>query len=123
MKRFFNSTGITVRTVTSLALLLLCAAIGSHVVLHDLSEPSHDDFALAHVPDHEHDHPVTPQVTARHLVALSFSSMTIHVFAPAVLPPSLPDDAASSIRNVVSVGALRADEDVGLQPLLSTYLI
>jgi hypothetical protein len=30
---------------------------------------------------------------------------------------------ASTDRNVLSFGALRMDDDVGLQPLLSTFLI
>lgn len=123
MKRFVTCSRITAGTGIALALLVLCAAVGSHVVLHDLHGESHHAAGPASLPDHEHDHPVTPQVSARHLVALSLASMTIDELAPAVLVPALPGETASSLRNVVSAGALRADEDVGLQPLLSTWLI
>ena len=108
----------------AIALLVLCIAVGSHVVLHDLNGAAHS-HGTAHVPhqEHEHDHPVTAKLAAQYVVTLSSVSMTELVPFDATVSDLLPSSTTLSIRNVVSPGALRSDEDVGLQSLLSTWLI
>lgn len=78
-------------------------------------------MASAPEPGHaDHEHPIVsspaPQVTSPNRVAMLV----------AVTPLTLPatwTSITTAERNVLSHGALRMDDDVGLQPLLSTYLI
>jgi hypothetical protein len=112
----------TIRFLAFVVLALLGAPVAMHVVVHDL----HDHYerlamvTLDETGHGEHEHPVVsspaPQVPNLTRVAL-----------PDALTPSAAAVTRSSIttsdRNVFSFGALRIDDDVGLQPLLSTYLI
>jgi hypothetical protein len=112
----------TIRFFAFVILALLGAPVALHVVLHDLHD-HHDEVAVENVEatDHgDHEHPVisspAPQVPSLTRVALPL----------AILPAATKATwsiVATIDRNVLSFGALRTDDDVGLQPLLSTFLI
>jgi len=113
---------LAVRFFAFVILALLGAPVAMHVVLHDLHE--HDgDHAAATTPrgDHgEHEHPIvssaTPAVPILTRAALPVDALPVQA-------PASWSRAAMPERNVLAHGALRLDDDVGLQPLLSTYLI
>jgi hypothetical protein len=112
----------TVRIFAFVVLALLGAPVAMHVVMHDLHD--HDDkHADAYEADSghsDHEHPIVsssaPQLPGVTRVAL-----------PAAIVPAATAatwiSIATTDRNVLSFGALRMDDDVGLQPLLSTFLI
>lgn len=112
----------TVRLFAFLVLALLGAPVALHVVMHDLHS-HHEEHATAY--EHEsghadHEHPIVsspaPQLPDATRAALPVE--TVPVGTPATWA-----SIASIDRNVLSLGALRIDDDVGLQPLLSTFLI
>ncbi len=114
----------TVRLFAFVVLALLGAPVAMHVVMHDLHS-HHDEHAEAYEDEDEsghgdHEHPIVaspaPQLPDATRVALPVN------LVPAVTAATWTS-VASTDRNVLSVGALRMDEDVGLQPLLSTFLI
>jgi hypothetical protein len=109
----------TVRLFAFVVLALLGAPVAMHVVMHDLH--AHPDESAAAHPHHgDHEHPI-----------VSSAGPEVPSVTPAVLPVALVPAAtpatwtrvASTDRTFLSFGALRMDEDVGLQPLLSTFLI
>jgi hypothetical protein len=113
----------TVRLFAFFVLALLGAPVAMHVILHDLHDhhADHADAALMDRGDHgDHEHPVlgshAPQVPNLTRAALP------HLVTPATLPGTWTRITTAE-RNVVTFGALRTDTDVGLQPLLATFLI
>lgn len=42
---------------------------------------------------------------------------------PRIQPAAVDADAADGVRNTISFGALRVDDDIGLRALLATFLI
>lgn len=112
----------TVRLLAFVVLALLGAPVAMHVVLHDL-HAHHDEHADAYEADgghSDHEHPIVsspaPQLPDATRVALPVAIV-------AAATPATWTSVASTDRNVLSFGALRMDDDVGLQPLLSTFLI
>ena len=112
----------TLRLFAFLVLALLGAPVAMHVVMHDL-HGHHDDHGIAYEAERghgDHEHPIVsspaPQVPSLTRVALPMAS------APAAMPATWTC-IANADRNVVALGALRTDTDVGLQPLLATFLI
>ncbi|HVT43190.1 MAG TPA: hypothetical protein VMT00_02255 [Thermoanaerobaculia bacterium] len=110
----------TVRIVAVITLVLLGAPVTLHVVLHDLH--GHDDKRMpagVTQADHGgHEHPIvnssppvaeTPSVSAVRIVVAQCPATSIRT--------------VRAERNVMAHGAIRIDDDVGLQPLLSTFLI
>lgn len=113
----------TVRFIALFVLALLGAPVAMHVVLHDLHDhhAEHADAAMIDSGDHsDHEHPIVGSS------APQISSVTRAVL-PIVAEPraelAMLPRVATTERNVLSLGALRIDDDVGLQPLLSTFLI
>lgn len=114
----------TVRFFAFVVLALLGAPVAMHVVLHDLHGDHHDhEAAMAGVGESghgDHEHPLVaspaPQVPSLTRAALPAT------IVPAATPATWASVAMAD-RNVLSFGALRTDDDVGLQPLLSTFLI
>lgn len=112
----------TVRFFAVVVLALLGAPLAMHVVLHDLQD-HHDHQGIASVEQHghgDHEHPIVtspaPQVP----------SLTRMALPDAIVPPATAatwTGITTADRNVLSSGALRMDDDVGLQPFLSTFLI
>ena len=93
-----------------------------HVILHDLHD-HHDAHADATMIDPGHGHHEHPIVgasppAALHLVRAALPA-TAAMASQVITSPSI----ATAERNMLSLGALRIDDDVGLQPLLSTFLI
>lgn len=113
----------TVRLFAFVVLALLGAPVAMHVVMHDLHDHhgEHTDDAYEAESGHsDHEHPIVssaaPQLPDVTRVALPVA------LVPAATPTTWTS-VATSDRNVLSFGALRMDDDVGLQPLLSTFLI
>lgn len=111
----------TLRLFAFLVLALLGAPVAMHVVMHDLH--GHHDHGIAYEAERghgDHDHPIVssppPSVPSATRVALPMAS------TPAAMPATWTRIAKAE-RNVVALGALRTDTDVGLQPLLATFLI
>ena len=112
----------TVRFFAFVVLALLGAPVAMHVVMHDLHDHhgEHADTYEADSSHSDHEHPIVsssaPQLPDVTRVALPVAIVRA---ATAATWTSL----ATTDRNVLSFGALRMDDDVGLQPLLSTFLI
>ena len=108
--------------MTFIVLALLGAPVAMHVVMHDLHD-HHGDAPASVVEEAghgDHEHPIVsspapqlPDVTRMALPAAIVPAATWATWT----------SVASTDRNVLSAGALRMDDDVGLQPLLSTFLI
>ena len=113
----------TVRLFAFFVLALLGAPVAMHVILHDLHD-HHDalaDAAMIERGEHgDHEHPVvgasSPQVP-------SLTRTALPVVATAAEIPAAWTRITTAGRNVITFGALRTDTDVGLQPLLATFLI
>jgi hypothetical protein len=112
----------TVRLFAFVVLSLLGAPVAMHVVMHDLHD-HHGEHADAYEADsghNDHEHPIVsspaPQLPDVTRVALPIA------IVPAATS-AMWTSIATTDRNVLSFGALRMDDDVGLQPLLSTFLI
>jgi hypothetical protein len=112
----------TVRLFAFVVLALLGAPVAMHVVMHDLHDHhgEHADAYEAESGHSDHEHPIVsspaPQLPDVTRVALPVA------IVPAATPATWTS-VATTDRNVLSFGALRMDDDVGLQPLLSTFLI
>lgn len=112
----------TVRLLAFVVLALLGAPVTMHVIMHDLHD-HHDEAAMAAVAEDghgDHEHPIVSSS------APQFPDVTRVALPVAIAPAATPatwTSAAPTDRNVLSFGALRMDDDVGLQPLLSTFLI
>lgn len=113
----------TIRVLVIAVLALLGAPVAIHVVIHDLHGHGHaheheTGYTQTHHGDHEH-----PIVSSS---APQVPSVTRAAFAVPSVPPVLPKAWTNIVRaerNVLKFGALRTDTDVGLQPLLATFLI
>ena len=112
----------TVRFAALIVLALLGAPVATHFITHDLHD-HHAEAEVAGISDTghgDHEHPIVtslaPQLPDVTRVAAPLA------IAPAATPATL-SSIATTDRNVLSFGALRMDDDVGLQPLLSTFLI
>jgi hypothetical protein len=112
----------TVRTFAFAILALLGAPVAMHSVVHDLHD-DHErqgDLQFAGAGHGDHQHPVLSSVQP----SAPAPTRTLLAAVARVLPRSTTwKVTATTERNVVSCGALRMDDDVGLQPLLSTFLI
>lgn len=112
----------TLRLLAFLVLALLGAPVAMHVVMHDLHD-HHDEHADAYEAESghgDHEHPIVASSAPK------FPDATRVALPVAIVPAATPADwmiVAGTGRNVLSFGALRMDDDVGLQPLLSTFLI
>lgn len=115
-------TRSTVRFFACLVLALLGAPVAMHVVMHDLHDHHHEaaaaDGAQAGVPDHEHPVVASP---APQVPSVTRAALPLAIESAAT--PATWTSIVMAKRNAVSHGALRMDDDVGLQPLLSTFLI
>jgi len=112
----------TLRLFAFVVLALLGAPVAMHVVMHDLHDHhgEHADAYEAESGHSDHEHPIVsspaPQLPDATRVALPVAIVPAAALATWT-------SVASTDRNVLSFGALRMDDDVGLQPLLSTFLI
>lgn len=112
----------TLRFFALIVLALLGAPVAMHVVMHDL-HGHHEEVATTGIYEAthgDHEHPIVsssaPQVSRLTRVAVQAD----------ITPPATATNwtrITISNRNVRSLGALRMDDDVGLQSLLSTFLI
>ena len=110
------------RLIAFAVLALLGAPVALHVVFHDLPAQHHEDHGEDAGIEHghtDHEHPVVGSAPATSPRPVR----TILPIGDAV--PSVPSSvsAVNTERSVLSFGALRTDDDVGLQPLLSTFRI
>jgi hypothetical protein len=113
----------TVRFIALFVLALLGAPVAMHVVLHDLHDhqAGHADAAMIDRGDHsDHEHPIVGS-SAPQIPSVTRAAQPVAITVAAT--PATWTSIATTDRNVLSLGALRIDDDVGLQPLLSTFLI
>lgn len=112
----------TVRLFALVVLALLGTPVAMHVVMHDLHDHhhAHADAAMIDTGHGDHEHPIAGS-SAPPMPSLTRAALPI-VTTPAALPATW-SRMATTERNVLSHGALRMDDDVGLQPLLSIFLI
>lgn len=111
------------RLIALIVLVLLGAPLIMHVVMHDLHHDDHEGeagHADGNAEHSDHEHPIVtsgphqvPSHCAEVTASLNFAT------APVVSRVRLLTDE----RNTVALGAVRIDEDTGLQSLLSTFLI
>lgn len=109
----------TIRLLAVAVLVLFGAPVVMHVVLHDLHHHEGRSTERAHIETSEHgahEHPVIGSADSSSRVHAPASEIAEFVVIPA---PVLRLTA----RDHVSVGALRLDVDIGVQRLLSTFLI
>lgn len=112
----------TVRLFAVIVLALLGAPLAMHVVMHDLHDHDGDrPGAYETNSDHgDHEHPIVSSA-APQVPSLARAALPVVVVPSAT--PSKWTGTTRMERNVIAHGALRSDDDVGLQPLLSTFLI
>ena len=110
----------TVRLFAVLVLALLGTPVALHVVMHDLHDHhAHEDAAMIETGHGDHEHPLIGAASPDAL-------RLVRADLPAVAMPAAhatPTVSPTAERNVLSLGALRIDDDVGLHSLLSTFLI
>lgn len=112
----------TVRLFAFVVLALLGAPVAMHVLVHDLHD-HHGGHADAYedASGHgDHEHPIVSS-PAPQLPDATRAALPVEL-VPAITAATWTS-VASADRNVLSLGALRTDDDVGLQPFLSTFLI
>ncbi|MDP9194703.1 MAG: hypothetical protein M3P06_23645 [Acidobacteriota bacterium] len=112
----------TVRIFAVLVLALLGAPVAMHVVMHDLHDhrDAHADAAMIDTGHADHEHPIVGSSAPQ---ASTFARAALPILTTPAALPALWSRTATVERNALSHGALRMDDDVGLQPLLSTFLI
>lgn len=111
----------TARITAWLVLVLLGMPVAMHVVLHDLHDHHPSDAAtLLEIGHGDHEHPI---VGSAGTPTLRLVRTELPVAATDIPRSRMPLRLAGDDRNVVSPGALRIDDDVGLPLLLSTLLI
>lgn len=104
-----------------LVLALLGAPLATHVVIHDLddhSEPHHSAVMEIGAAHGGHEHPLIASSPPRIVRPAS----TVPILMP-VSWTSAERPAHGHDRNAIAFGALRIDDDVGAQVLLSTFRI
>lgn len=112
----------TLRGFTFVVLALLGAPVAMHVVMHDLHD-HHEEIEVASVPETEHGDHEHPIVSSSAPPVASLTRVAVSVAVRPVTIPATWTCITTADRNVLSFGAMRMDDDVGLQPLLSTFLI
>ncbi|HEV7242046.1 MAG TPA: hypothetical protein VGQ36_22635 [Thermoanaerobaculia bacterium] len=112
----------TVRLLALFVLALLGAPVVMHVVMHDLHH-HHEEMSAATVTSAghgDHEHPIVsspaPQIP-------SLARTELPIAATAATTAATWTRITTAEQNVLAFGALRTDTDVGLQPLLSVFLI
>lgn len=114
----------TLRLFAVVILVLVGAPLAMHVVVHDLRQDHHHDESTqsyAKDEDHsEHEHPIVSSATSRVLTPGSTLGPSVGMLT---MSPAARSHAISGKRDLVSLGALRLDDDIGLQSFLSTFLI
>lgn len=109
--------------LTILVLALLGAPVATHVLIHDLGDhPESQHSAVLDVDDAHggHEHPLTASSSPQ----LARAAVTVPLLLPQSMTESTePAAVRAHDRNVIAFGALRLDDDVGAQALLSTFRI
>src|SRR5215210_1758362 len=112
----------TLRFVAFIVLALLGAPVAMHVVMHDLHD-HHEEVAEtygARAGHSNHEHPVVSSPAPR---IPSLTRIALPVATVAAATPATWKRITTEARNVLSFGALRMDDDVGLHAIHSTFLI
>lgn len=93
-----------------------------HVILHDLHGDHHDAPAKAYLDRdvHDHQHPIVSSLAP---LLPSLTRTMLPVISLSMTSPFAWKSGSAGERNLIAFGSLRLDDDVGLQPLLSTFLI
>jgi hypothetical protein len=109
-----------VRVIALLVLVLLGAPLATHVIVHDLHEHrgASKPVSLDGGDHGDHEHPIVNAPAPARIDRSSIVVATVAVVARVTTTILVTEQ-----RNLLSVGALRIDDDVGLQAFLSTFLI
>lgn len=94
-----------------------------HVVMHDLHHDDHEGetgHADQNAEHSDHEHPIVPSAPLQ--VPVHSATVTASVDLGTAFSVSRVN-LLTDERNTVALGAVRIDEDTGLQSLLSTFLI
>jgi hypothetical protein len=115
-------SGQALRVIAFIVLALLGAPVAMHVVVHDLHDHEHAATVDngSEEPHGDHEHPVVSSAAPR---IPSVTRIALAVVATPDVARATWTATATADRNVVSFGALRMDDDVGLHSLHSTFLI
>jgi hypothetical protein len=108
------------RATALLVLVLFGGPLAAHVITHDLHHDENRGTLAWEESGHgTHEHPVLTSAAARVSAALR----TVMGRVKGTIVPTVAVQFTSRPRNVICFGAIRIDDDVGLQALLSTFLI
>ena len=113
----------TVRILAFFVLALLGTPVAMHIVMHDLHdhhEAAADAAMLERGGHGDHEHPMVGSPAPQ---SPSITRAGLPIAATPAVSPATSTRLAAAKRNALSHGAVRMDDDVGLQPLLSTFLI
>jgi hypothetical protein len=123
-------TGFAVPSALAAVFVFGCCILPFHKYLHGAVPLCHlasEVLAGHHDGDaHGSDHPATPPPSRE---KLSFPSPSVELFVPARLLVTTDgirqrlDTIRSDYRSFISLGAMRCEDDVGLQLLLTTFRI
>jgi hypothetical protein len=123
-------TGFAVPTALSAIFMFGCCVLPFHKYLHGAMPLCHlvSEVLAQHHDGDEHgsDHPATPPPSRE---KLSFASPSAEALVPARLSMTTGwiqqrfDTTRSDYRSFISLGAVRSENDVGLQLLLTTFRI
>jgi len=136
MKRLLTAAmcliGLAVPGLVASMFLFGCCILPFHHVLHkvlplcqmmgSVSAGEHDDHDHHPATPAEPDHSSQKQLSAAFWTELPASSTLVRSDDDQNVVAQLATSRAS-VRNVISMGAVRCDDDVGLQILLTSYLI
>ena len=110
----------TVRILAAIILALLGAPVALHVVFHDLhGHKGGTASAGVDLGEHgSHEHPVIASAAPEAVPPTDALCSVVVADAP-----SITFQRVGAVRNVIAHGAARIDDDVGVQSLLSSFLI
>ena len=122
--------GLAVPSALAAVFMFGCCVLPFHQSLHDAMPLCHVASEVLtghhHGDHHGGEHPATPPPSREKLSLSSPSVMTpaaANLFAPRNGVTQSLQQARSDLRSVISLGAVRCENDVGLHLLLTTFRI
>lgn len=112
----------TVRMFAFVILAVFTAPVAMHLITHDLHDHADEFRTLRYTAGNvhsNHEHPIVSSATPQ-TPSLLRGAIPVAVVRPMAFAWK---GVTRAERNILALGALRMDDDVGLQKLLSTFLI
>ena len=129
-KGFLLLAGLAVPSALAAVFVFGCCVLPFHHYLHGAMPLCHvaSEVLTGHHDGDEHgaEHPATPPPSRERLSLSSQSVMTpvtAHLFAPHNSVTRSLEQARVDLRSLISLGAVRCENDVGLLLLLTTFRI